>query len=375
MAVSGLTGHRKRSRADGGASEVLPVHSSVPSDSIRELDPTKAAVFAECRAALEKELTGSLSRLFSQLTGLPLHVLWHQPFLSKPEDRSAVSCPKLTGEAMASGRPPTACRICVAKFWQARPEAISDQRRFAGACGCTNLCNTLRLERVPLLTLVVQAQVRREEGKSGPETTPPLRQEAAAGQLEIPASLSPAQVTEAGLKHAEALLQLLVHDLDATARACLKEHQLHAACRGRKQRKAAAPGRPLPPAATGSDAGARHGPGTHARQTVHAMLAYIHQHYHHPMALRQLAESLGMNANYLSDLFHKILGVTYHQYLDELRLAKAEELLRDTHACVCDVSCAVGYASPNHFRHVFKLHHGGLSPCAWREAVVRPVSA
>lgn len=365
--------------ADGGASEVLPVHSSVPSDSIRELDPTKAAVFAECRAALERELTGSLSRLFTQLTRLPLHVLWHPPFLSKPEGWSAVRCPKLAAEAMASDRPPTACRICVAKFWRGRLEAISDQRRFAGACGCTNLCNTLRLERVPLLTLVVQAHVRREEEKSGPETTPPLRQEAAAGQLEIPASLSQAQVTEAGLEHAEALLQLLVHDLDATARVCLKEHQLHAAGRRTKKRKSAksgpSPDRPHPPAAAGLDAGTRHGPGTHARQTVHAMLAYIHQHYHHPMALRELAKSLGMNANYLSDLFHKILGVTYHQYLDELRLAKAEELLRDTHACVCDVSCAVGYASPNHFRHVFKLHHGGLSPCAWREAVVRPVWA
>jgi AraC family transcriptional regulator len=60
------------------------------------------------------------------------------------------------------------------------------------------------------------------------------------------------------------------------------------------------------------------------------------------------------------------MGVTFHRYLEQLRLANAEALLRDSRVHVCDVACAVGYASPNHFRNVFKAFKG-VSPSTWRQ--------
>ena len=68
---------------------------------------------------------------------------------------------------------------------------------------------------------------------------------------------------------------------------------------------------------------------------------------------------------YLSVLFSQTTGVTFHQFLEEVRLSKARELLRDPRNRVREVAGAAGYASPDSFRHAFKAHEG-LSPEAWR---------
>jgi AraC-like DNA-binding protein len=86
------------------------------------------------------------------------------------------------------------------------------------------------------------------------------------------------------------------------------------------------------------------------------------------MALKEVAAHLGMNANYLSGLFHRATGTTFHRYLHAVRMSKAEELLRDPRARVCEVATAVGYLSPNHFRSVFKACEK-LSPSAWTLAL------
>ncbi len=105
--------------------------------------------------------------------------------------------------------------------------------------------------------------------------------------------------------------------------------------------------------------------GTHVPPIVQAMVAYVHQHYHRPMSLGEVAAALKMNAAYLCGLFSRHLGVTFHHYLVEVRMAKARELLLDPKQRVCEVACAVGYASADQFRHAFKAH-AGVPPSAWR---------
>jgi two-component system response regulator YesN len=95
------------------------------------------------------------------------------------------------------------------------------------------------------------------------------------------------------------------------------------------------------------------------------MLDFVHQHYHRPVGLGELASAMRMNASYLSALFSQTTGVTFHHFLEEVRLSKAKELLRDPRNRVSEAARAAGYASPDSFRHAFKAHEG-LSPEAWR---------
>jgi AraC-like DNA-binding protein len=113
------------------------------------------------------------------------------------------------------------------------------------------------------------------------------------------------------------------------------------------------------------DSAVQPGSGSHAQKLVEAMIDYVHEHYLGPISLGELAAAMKMNASYVSALFSQTTGVTFHHFLEELRLSKAKELLRDPRNRVSEVACAACYASPDAFRHAFKAHEG-VSPEAWR---------
>ncbi len=117
------------------------------------------------------------------------------------------------------------------------------------------------------------------------------------------------------------------------------------------------PGRP--------EATARPGSGSRAQKLVAAMRDFVHQHYHRPIGLSEVASAMKMNGSYVSALFSRTTGVTFHHFLKEVRLSKAKELLRDPRNRVGEVARAAGYASPDAFRHAFKAREG-LAPEAWR---------
>jgi two-component system response regulator YesN len=98
---------------------------------------------------------------------------------------------------------------------------------------------------------------------------------------------------------------------------------------------------------------------------VQRALEYVHTNCHRPLQLGDVADALKMNACYLSSLFSHTLRMTFHHYLIELRLAEAKKLLLDPACRVCEVACAVGYASAESFRCAFKAGTG-MPPSAWR---------
>ena len=174
----------------------------------------------------------------------------------------------------------------------------------------------------------------------------------------------------------------ILHDLESTAQARMARSGLENALRrlNNTQTEAARlrgelrhrlPGLPESTVPSASDGHVtRHlhpsfSSGSHAQKLVEAMGDYVHQHYHRPINLDDLASAMKMNASYLSALFSQTTGVTFHQFLEEVRLSKARELLRDPRNRVGEVADAAGYASPDAFRHAFKAHEG-LSPEAWR---------
>jgi AraC-like DNA-binding protein len=165
-----------------------------------------------------------------------------------------------------------------------------------------------------------------------------------------------------------ALARLILHDLESTAQARMASSGLDNALRRlnhiqteatrlRGELRHRLPGLP--------ESTVQPGLGSHAQKLVEAMLDFVRHHYHRPISLGDLATAMKMNASYLSALFSQTTGVTFHHFLEEVRLSKARELLRDPRNRVGEVACAAGYASPDAFRHAFKAHEG-LSPEAWR---------
>ncbi|MDG1891391.1 MAG: AraC family transcriptional regulator [Verrucomicrobiota bacterium] len=72
-----------------------------------------------------------------------------------------------------------------------------------------------------------------------------------------------------------------------------------------------------------------------------------------PPSLQQIAQKVGCSPFYLSRTFSTETGMTIPQYLRDIRIEKAAELLR-TGACnVTEAAFEVGYNSPSHFSQAF----------------------
>ncbi|MDO5425717.1 MAG: response regulator [Eubacteriales bacterium] len=97
--------------------------------------------------------------------------------------------------------------------------------------------------------------------------------------------------------------------------------------------------------------------------------AYIRKHYREDISLAQIAEITGMNPTYFSALFKKSMGISYSQYLVQVRMEKAKELL-EAGEKIMDVCEKVGYYNSRHFSECFKKYVK-MTPKEYRNAVHR----
>jgi two-component system response regulator YesN len=96
-------------------------------------------------------------------------------------------------------------------------------------------------------------------------------------------------------------------------------------------------------------------------------LDYINNQYANPqLSLYEAAEIIGMSHPYLSRLFKEEMGKTFVEFVAELRINKARELLGDPKVKVYEVADAVGYTEYASFVRVFK-RVVGYSPSDYRK--------
>lgn len=99
---------------------------------------------------------------------------------------------------------------------------------------------------------------------------------------------------------------------------------------------------------------------------IKKILEYINQNYQNPdLSLQQMGELFHMNYGYFSQYFKQHTGKNFSQYLENIRMEKAIELLGDE-ASVTETMEQVGYLNRNTFYKAFTRVHG-LSPKAYKE--------
>lgn len=77
--------------------------------------------------------------------------------------------------------------------------------------------------------------------------------------------------------------------------------------------------------------------------------ALIQQHYQESLRLEDVSNAVGFNATYFSAMFKKETGQNFMDYLTELRMNKAKELLCGDECSVQDVAEQVGYRDLKYF--------------------------
>lgn len=105
-----------------------------------------------------------------------------------------------------------------------------------------------------------------------------------------------------------------------------------------------------------------------ARNPVSGVIAYVQEHIAEPMSVSELAERAFMSPSAFSHLFRDVTGRSPYQFVKEMRLGKARELLIENQDSVTQISKAVGYRSTSHFINEFRDRYG-MTPRACSDAL------
>lgn len=102
-------------------------------------------------------------------------------------------------------------------------------------------------------------------------------------------------------------------------------------------------------------------------QLIASIQTYISKNYHDAeLSLKKISEVFSISESYFSYLFKAETGRNFSDYLEELRMQKALQLIRETDTPLSELYAHLGYNNPNSFRRAFKKVYGS-SPKAFRQ--------
>ncbi len=107
---------------------------------------------------------------------------------------------------------------------------------------------------------------------------------------------------------------------------------------------------------------------SHSKDILVISKEYIADHFDKAITLEEVAEVVNLSPQYFSKTFKERAGCSFIDYLTELRVRKAKELIRTNQKSVKEVCFHVGYKDPNYFSRVFKKYTG-FSPSDYRQSI------
>lgn len=96
------------------------------------------------------------------------------------------------------------------------------------------------------------------------------------------------------------------------------------------------------------------------------VMDYVNEHYAEDLYLDVLAQKLNLSGGYLSSYFKEKTGMNIVDYINEIRIIKATDLLEKNRLKIHDVAEAVGYRNNTSFNRMFKKYTG-VTPTEFRK--------
>ncbi|MFT3737782.1 MAG: AraC family transcriptional regulator [Breznakibacter sp.] len=99
---------------------------------------------------------------------------------------------------------------------------------------------------------------------------------------------------------------------------------------------------------------------------------HMHDHLNQEIDFYELAEQNNIGYSYFRKMFKKFTGISPGQYLLQLRVSRAKDLLITTETSVKDIAYETGFESVYYFSRIFK-EKLGKTPSELRNSVLKPV--
>ena len=88
-------------------------------------------------------------------------------------------------------------------------------------------------------------------------------------------------------------------------------------------------------------------------------------HYGEKLSVAQIAGMINMSESRFAHVFKKETGISFWEYVNQVRMEHAEKMLKETDLRIGDIAEKIGVDNPNYFSAQFKRRKG-KSPLAWR---------
>lgn len=102
--------------------------------------------------------------------------------------------------------------------------------------------------------------------------------------------------------------------------------------------------------------------------------AYIDEAYKAPVRLSDVAEREGISATYLSHFFSEHFGITFQEYLNNIRFEHAVRLMSASGMPLYEIALSSGFSDPKYMAKMF-LRRFGCQPAEFRAQIVHPPAA
>ena len=87
---------------------------------------------------------------------------------------------------------------------------------------------------------------------------------------------------------------------------------------------------------------------------VNYAIKYIQKNYATEISIDEICTELNINKCYFCSIFKKETGLTFINYLNNYKIEKSKELLKNSNLSLLDISLSVGYNNQSYFSTVFK---------------------
>ena len=100
---------------------------------------------------------------------------------------------------------------------------------------------------------------------------------------------------------------------------------------------------------------------------IQKALLCLNRDFASPLTLTEVAGRIHISPCYLSDLFSRIVGCRFVEYLTRLRLERARAMLREEACSVSEIAAACGFGTVSNFTRAFRRAFG-TAPSLWRRS-------
>lgn len=97
-----------------------------------------------------------------------------------------------------------------------------------------------------------------------------------------------------------------------------------------------------------------------AMRQLETVFLYVYRHYPEKITLQEMAGLVDLSSPYFSRRFRELTGRTFSDYLIDVRLGHARQLLRETAEDTASISRKCGFTNLSNFYRLYRKHFGSV---------------